>query len=983
MVNGLPNGAGLNTQRDPTLGPLYGALDRFAQFFIAPLFLDTTLDRELRAVDSENKKNLQSDNWRLSQLHKSLSNPKHPYHHFSTGNLQTLRDEPLKRGVQIRKEFMKFHEKHYSANRMKLVVLGREPLDVLEGWVSELFADVRNKDLAQNRWDNVSPFAEEDKSTEIFAKPVMESRSVEIYFPYRDEEDMYESQPSRYLSHLVGHEGPGSILSYIKEKGWANGLSAGGMPICPGSAFFTISIRLTPEGLKHYHEVVEVVFEYISLMKESPPQQWIFDEMKNMAEVDFKFKQKSPASRFTSRLSSVMQKPLPRHLLLSGESKITKFDPKAIVQGMQYLRADNFRLLLVSQDYPGGWDKKEKWYGTDYKVEKISTDFASDIGKALQKTSKDRLPTLHLPHKNEFIPTRLTVEKKEVNEPAKAPKLIRDDEGMRVWWKKDDRFWVPKANVHINLRNPLVYATPANYVKTRIFCELVKDALVEYSYDAEISGLDYHLGATVFGLDVSVSGYNDKMAVLLDKVLVSMRGLQVKQERFDVIKERLMRGYKNWDFGQPYYQVGDFTRWLGSEKSWINDHFAAELPHIEAEDVAAFFPQILEQSHLEILAHGNLYKEDALKMTNLVESTLKSRPLPQSQWHLRRNLILPPGSDFTFKRTLKDPANVNHCLEYYLFVGSAADRALKARLQLFSQLTEESAFDQLRTKEQLGYVVWSGTRMAATSMGYRVIIQSERTAEYLESRINTWLAKFATTLQDMSHDEFEGHKRSLINKRLEKLKNLDSESGRFWSHIGSEYFDFYQVDNDVASLRPLTKEDMVTFYKHFVDPTSTERAKLSVHMIAQGSAEDIAATSSEEQRLSLIEALSEYLGSAGLKVDDEKLRQSFEQVDVASGDQDSILSAVRQHVSSELPTDKVDTLIEQGRQVLGSVLMQLGVKTPAGADHAVNGTEVSKTPTKPTTIIENVHDWKASLEVSAGPSPVADLSEFEEVEPKL
>ncbi|KAL9034972.1 MAG: hypothetical protein Q9214_006801, partial [Letrouitia sp. 1 TL-2023] len=51
-----------------TTSPLYGALDRFAQFFIEPLFLSSTLDRELRAVDSENKKNLQSDNWRLSQL---------------------------------------------------------------------------------------------------------------------------------------------------------------------------------------------------------------------------------------------------------------------------------------------------------------------------------------------------------------------------------------------------------------------------------------------------------------------------------------------------------------------------------------------------------------------------------------------------------------------------------------------------------------------------------------------------------------------------------------------------------------------------------------------------------------------------------------------------------------------------------------------------------------------------------------------------
>jgi insulysin len=207
--------------------PLYGALDRFAQFFIDPLFLSSTLDRELRAVDSENKKNLQSDQWRLHQLEKSLSNPDHPYCHFSTGNFEVLKTLPEARGIDVRQKFMDFHEKHYSANRMKLVILGREPLDTLEAWAADLFAGVRNKDLSQNRWEAEVPFRDRDLLTQCFAKPVMDSRQLDLSFPFIDEELLFESQPSRYISHLIGHEGPGSIMSYIKSKGWANGLSAG------------------------------------------------------------------------------------------------------------------------------------------------------------------------------------------------------------------------------------------------------------------------------------------------------------------------------------------------------------------------------------------------------------------------------------------------------------------------------------------------------------------------------------------------------------------------------------------------------------------------------------------------------------------------------------------------------------------------------------------------------------------------------------
>jgi insulysin len=51
------------------------ALDRFSQFFTAPLLTEGSMYREMQAVDSEHKKNLQNDDWRLFQLLKSVSSP--------------------------------------------------------------------------------------------------------------------------------------------------------------------------------------------------------------------------------------------------------------------------------------------------------------------------------------------------------------------------------------------------------------------------------------------------------------------------------------------------------------------------------------------------------------------------------------------------------------------------------------------------------------------------------------------------------------------------------------------------------------------------------------------------------------------------------------------------------------------------------------------------------------------------------------------
>lgn len=933
-------------------------------------------------MESENKKNLQNDMWRLSQLAKSLSNPKHPYHHFSTGNLKTLKEDPEKRGVKIRDEFIRFYEKHYSANRMKLVVLGRESLDELEDWVVDLFSEVKNKNLPENRWDEHRPLSKAELSTEIFAKPVMESRSLEISFPWQDEEEMYETQPARFVSHLIGHEGPGSVLAYLKEKGLANSLSAGYHTVCPGSAFFEIDISLTPEGLTNYRNVVKIVFQYISMMKENPPIDWMHEEMKNMAEVDFRFRQKSPASRFTSGTSSMMQKPLPREWLLSGISKFRKFDPKAIVHAMQFLRDDNFRLMIVSQDFPGDWDQKEKWYGTDYRVQKFPVQIQEDFRHALSASSDERPADLHLPHRNEFIPTRLDVEKAEVKQPVKTPKLLRNDDKVRLWWKKDDSFWVPKANINILLRNGLTYATPANYIKSGLFTSLVKDALNTYSYDAEISGLVYSVVADSAGINISVHGYNDKMTVLLEKILLTLRDLELRQDRFDIIKERTTRQFKNWDFQQPYYIIGEYTRWLLNEKAWMNHQYAAELPHITLDDIRAFAPQLINQAHIEIMAHGNLYREEAKKVATLVETTLRPRALPVSQWQLKRNMILPPGSNAVYKTTLADPENVNHGIEYYLQIGPVMDQELRAKLQLFAQITEEPAFDQLRTKEQLGYVVWSGVRPAATTMGYRILIQSEREPEYLETRCDAFLLKMRTYVEDMSSDDFDGHKRSLITKRLERLKNLDSETGRLWGYVANEYFNFFQVDRDVEAIRRVSKEDVVAFYKQYLDPESTTRAKLSIHLEAKKMAPPESQVDAAEQQQQFIQVLGQVLESLGAAIEDAKLATALGEVDVA--DKDCVVAAVKTAALESLPTNKVDEVAAQLTEAIPQLYLGLKI-TPKTPDVNITAVE-SETPKielPKAAPIEDVVRWKAGLEVSRAPVPVANLKDFEEIEPKL
>jgi len=60
-------------------------------------------------------------------------------------------------------------------------------------------------------------------------------------------------------------------------------------------------------------------------------------------------------------------------------------------------------------------------------------------------TAKD-FPGLALPEPNPFVPQHLEIKNKtEVKEPAKRPLNLKNTQTSRLWYKKDDRWWVPRA----------------------------------------------------------------------------------------------------------------------------------------------------------------------------------------------------------------------------------------------------------------------------------------------------------------------------------------------------------------------------------------------------------------------------------------------------------------------------------------------------------------------------------------------------------
>jgi insulysin len=91
----------------------------------------------------------------------------------------------------------------------------------------------------------------------------------------------------------------------------------------------------------------------------------------------------------------------------------------------------------------------------------------------------------------------------------------------------------------------------------------------------------------------------------------------------------------------------------------------------------------------------------------------------------------------------------------------------------------EPAFDQLRTKEQLGYIVFTSIkRLNQQHLALHIMVQSShKDADYLDGRIESFLCQYRAMLLAMPQKEFQENVAAVIEKLVEKPKNIDEVSG--------------------------------------------------------------------------------------------------------------------------------------------------------------------------------------------------------------
>lgn len=307
---------------------------------------------------------------------------------------------------------------------------------------------------------------------------------------------------------------------------------------------------------------------------------------------------------------------------------------------------------------------------------------------------------------------------------------------------------------------------------------------------------------------------------------------------------------------------------------------------LEASNLRAWAQQdIFKRASVESLFHGNVNHSTAVLASLMVERLLDYAALDPTDFPKEHAVRLkrPLGDENTVRLPSLDPDNKNSAVYMYWQLGPSATAtnmaagidaelavkghtgpvagvahagqhnkdlggksilAMNVYADLLAAVMQEPAFNQLRTVEQLGYLVFTGAVGSHQTRGLFVAVQSSvKSATYLQARVESFAAHtFAHHLQSMTSEAFRKHVDALAFKKKIKPKRLSEATARIWAEIDSHQYMFDRLEEEAklllaghqadaqASSAVITQAGLAEFYKTVIE----QKGRMCVAVFGQG-----------------------------------------------------------------------------------------------------------------------------------------------------
>jgi len=379
--------------------------------------------------------------------------------------------------------------------------------------------------------------------------------------------------------------------------------------------------------------------------------------------------------------------------------------------------------------------------------------------------------------------------------------------------------------------------TPRTACLAKLYKFSLADSLNEYVYDAGVAGLGFSLDFTPKAIRLTFSGYNDKLPVFVDTI---GRALAAHREndpaKLARFKDQISRDLKALDQQQPYQHAAFYNQFFTTRPAFLPGELLRELDKLTLDDLGKFADEVFATGFGEVLVQGNLLEEEARAMVRSVESSLKFEELKKADQGDSDIYLIPrsPRSiGSVIRRKEPNAGDRNSAVVIQL---QLADQNLKLQmaLEVLAAILEAPFYGELRTKQQLGYIVSSGVKQQREVRSLVFTVQSGfADAVYLTERVFAFLNAFLPTLEALSDAQVAEYVDGLVEQKMQKVTRLSDESIRNWNEIVEGQYLYDRNLLEAKETKLVDKALLLDVWKAVVAEGGVERRVLTSQVFTQ------------------------------------------------------------------------------------------------------------------------------------------------------
>ncbi len=769
-----------------------GAIDRFSHFFIDPLLSTHCINRELHAVDQEHAKNVEHDGWRQYMIFKETGNPEHPNCAFSTGNAQTLGGIP-------QEALQKWYQSHYSADQMHLVMISPLSLDAMRDLAVSCFSKAPKFPVATKQLP-AQMTSQQQRGHLVFEKPVKEIKQLSLSWeiPAAFASDLDRKAPD-LVAYALGLEQENSLTQLLKKEKLIEALRASSDRFSRDAVLFTIDISLTDFGLAHLDQVITHVFEAIARLKTVDFPRHLFDEIQTMAKLNYQFQSRDNA--FTSITAIASEMPYENLATFPEKTHIpTKFDPAFISAFVDTLQADQCMYVVLADPSKTGVlpDTREKWMNAEYTIREIPSKRLMAWQQAQPRAE------IQLPPTNPYIPKNLALAPPTTSaHDEHSPLLLADAEGCCIYYAQDARYNVPEVSLFFTFKSPLVDNSAKSQVLTDLYLYALTQNLSPTLSAATNAGLRSSGSVQRMGIQLTITGYNDKAPVLASSIFHALKSNVCAPDEFEIYRTSLQESYANASKELPVRQALEQLASLLRHTPNSYEKMKA-IQSISYDEYAAFGRQLFQASYTEGFFYGNLSQSSAQELWTNLQTTLNTEAYPQKLHHKEKILILSERNG---------PYKIVHSTDrqgngVVLLLQEGSFTFEKGAIQnILGTALQDDFFNTLRTRQQTAYIAkaWEGEEQRQL-LQYFAVQSSTHSAPDLLARFELFLEDFDKSLEaKVSEERFEHIRAGALQLLEMPPENLSLMASKL-NTLAFEYEDFAWQHKCIAALKELTYE---------------------------------------------------------------------------------------------------------------------------------------------------------------------------------